>query len=126
MQLIKLSACMGHANDFCNASLLAALFVASVVICDELALPDGKEGSGMSICSAWGIVVNEGTHRYMDRRRISTEISTMCLSVFVGAQHLDGSFIRMQDMFLQHFFSQGIDQGLQGITTLTHPISQRG
>src|SRR5690625_6603416 len=126
MQLIKLSAGMGHASDFCNPSLLEVLFVAAVVISDELALPVGKEGSGMSTCSAWGKVVNDGIQPFMDRRRISPEISTMCLSVFVGAQHLDGSLISMQDMLLQHFFSQGIDQELQLISTLTHPIGQRG
>src|SRR5690625_3641162 len=126
MQLIKLSAGMGHAGNFCYPALLEALFITAVVIGDELALPIRQEGSGMSTCSAWGKVVNDGIELFMNRRSIGPEVRAMCLSVLVGAQHLDGSFIRMQDMFLQHFFSQGIDQGLQLITALTHPIGQRG
>src|SRR5690625_2447225 len=39
MQLIKLSAGMGHAGNFCYPALLEALFVTAVVIGDELALP---------------------------------------------------------------------------------------
>src|SRR5699024_4994375 len=100
MQLIKLSAGMGHAGNFCYPALLEALFVTAVVIGDELALPVGKEGSGMSTCSAWGKVVNDGIQPFMDRRRISPEVRAMCLSVFVRTQDLDGGFIRMQDMLL--------------------------
>src|SRR5690625_628613 len=57
MQLIKLSAGMGHAGNFCYPGLLEALFVTTVVIGDELALPISQEGAGMSACPAWGKVM---------------------------------------------------------------------
>src|SRR5690625_6856822 len=126
MQLIKLSAGMGHAGNFCYPGLLEALFVTAVVIGDELALPVSQEGAGMSACAAWGKVVNDSIEPFMYRRGIGPEVRAMCLSVFVRTQDLDGAFIRMQDMLLQYLFTQGIDQGLQGITALAHPISQRG
>src|SRR5690625_4827137 len=126
MQLIKLSANMDHAGNFCYPALLEAVFVTAVVIGDELALPVRQEGAGMSACPAWGKVVNDGIEPFMNRRSIGPEVRAMCLSVLVCTQDLDGGFIRMQDMLLQYLFTQGIDQGLQGITALTHPISQRG
>src|SRR5690625_6793198 len=126
MQLIKLSAVRGYAGKLCYPALLEALFVTAVVIGDELALPVSQEGAGMSACPAWGKVVNDGIEPFMYRRSIGPEVGPVCFSVFVRTQDLDGGFIRMRDMHLQYLCTYGIDQGLQGITALTHPISQRG
>src|SRR5690625_4795405 len=90
MQLIKLSAGMGHAGNFCYPGLLEALFVTAVVIGDELALPVSQEGAGMSACPAWGKVVNDGIEPFMYRRGIGPEVGSVCFSVFVRTQDLDG------------------------------------
>src|SRR5690625_7383949 len=77
MQLITLSAGMGHAGNFCYPALLEALFVTAVVIGDELALPISQEGAGMSACPAWGKVVNDGIEPFMYRRGIGPEVRAM-------------------------------------------------
>src|SRR5690625_3403972 len=126
MQLIKLSAGMGHAGNFCYPALPEALFITAVVIGDELALPISQVGAGMSACPAWGKVVNDGVEPFMYRRSIGPEVGAVCFSVLVCTQDLDGGFIRMQDMLLQYLYTLAIDKGLQGIPALTHPIRQRG
>src|SRR5690625_2093975 len=100
MQLIKLSAGMGHAGSFCYPALLEALFVTAVVIGDELALPISQDGAGMSACPAWGKVVNDSIEPFMNRRSIGPEVDPVCFSVLVCTQDLDRRFIRMQDMLL--------------------------
>src|SRR5690625_1497203 len=91
MQLIKLSAGMGHAGNFCYPALLEALFVTAVVIGDELALPVSQEGAGMSACPAGGKVVNDSGQ---GRIRPGTHIHWFyCQPDFIHADHVSSSRI---------------------------------
>src|SRR5690625_5074794 len=81
MQLIKLSAGMGHVGNFCYPALLEALFVTAVVIGDELALQISQEGAGMSACPAWGKVVNDRIEPFMNRRSIGPEVGPARISI---------------------------------------------
>ena len=100
--------------------------VAGVIVVDQLALPLQK-GPTVFARAALGQIVDHGLEIIVPGAGIHPQVGAMRAGLVLSVlEHLYRGLVGVQDVALHQLGLQGIDQRLQLLAALAHPVTERG